>query len=113
MNPDALQKIADEITNELLPFTGLEQSDDEKRESSERVLRHLPPESEKLPISGSISPILLHKALTILDQIQKSWKRKPPTIPRSPSAPRLVKGASNLRFEPEIGVTKPNKRLSF
>src|SRR5260221_3425466 len=66
-------------------------------------LRSLPPESERLLLAQSISPLPLHKALTLLDALQHADERYS-RHERLALAKALVFSASNLHFGPEVGV---------
>ena len=107
MDPVTLQQRVNEITEQLLPVIGGVQSNEEKKEIAPQVLKTLPPESQKLLIKGSISPLPLHKALTILEEINKKSSEASTDYLKVALASTLVKDAGNLRFGPEIGVTAP------
>jgi len=69
-------------------------------------LRTLDEEQEKLLLKGSISPLPLHKTLLLLEAINVA----PAKVRRSMRlcvAWSLVNGVGNLKFGPEVGVTKP------
>jgi tRNA G10 N-methylase Trm11 len=83
----ASEGIQDEVTP-ALPHTGL---------------RSLDPESMKLLLTNSISPLPLHKTLTLLDRLERS--RNGCTRHASLAlAKALVQSISNLHFGPEVGV---------
>lgn len=66
-------------------------------------LRSLAPESLKLLLKGSISPLPLHKTLVLLEGIQKENGRYT-DLERLALAKALVTSIGNLRFGPEVGV---------
>ena len=73
-------------------------------------LRPLPEESQKILLkhskdrTSSISPLPLHKTLVLLEQIAKDESYS--SHQRLAVAKALVTGIGNLRFGPEVGVTK-------
>lgn len=69
-------------------------------------LRTLDTSQESLLLRGSISPLPLHRALTLLDGISHEPERLQDHL-RLSMAWTLVNEAGNLRFGPEVGVTKP------
>jgi DNA modification methylase len=71
---------------------------------SPAVLRTLPEEAAKLLLSGSISPLPLHKTLVLLDLIDQA--RIGRSHLRLALAKALVSSISNLEFGPEVGVGK-------
>lgn len=75
-------------------------------EDQTEVLRHLPPDLEKLLIANSISPRPLHKALTLLDAIETLRVDRFYDFERVAFAKQLVYTFSNLRFGPEVGLGK-------
>jgi DNA modification methylase len=71
-------------------------------------LRQLSPEKMKLLLSGSISPRPLHRALELLDLVRAQ------PMPWTPHqelalATTLVADASNLKFGPEVGISRRQK----
>lgn len=75
----------------------------------EKLLKQLNPVQEKLVLKNSISPLPLHKCLTLLDKINE-YKH---TVYYKYFALALANSAvfqfSNLRFGPEVGVGKIKK----
>ncbi len=69
-------------------------------------LRTLDSEKSRLLIKNSISPLPLHKVLTLLDSIERHYPDEPRNHARLALARQTVKEISNLRFGPEIGVGK-------
>ena len=69
-------------------------------------LRTLEGEKSRLLIKNSISPLPLHKVLTLLDNIDRHGSYELRNHARLALARQMVKEISNLRFGPEIGVGK-------
>jgi len=64
----------------------------------------LPPESQKLLLRNSISPILLHKTLVLLDMIRSDNETRFRNHELLALAKALVTTIGNLRFGPEVGL---------
>ena len=79
------------------------------RISSNRTkqLRTIPSEKFKLLLKDSISPVPLHKALTLLDCLNHHYDENYDKHERLSFAKVLVSFASNLKFGPEVGVGPP------
>lgn len=73
------------------------------------ALRQLPESQAKLLIRGSISPIPLHKTIRLLETIEERSHPVYSKYERLAVAAALVGGIGNLRFGPEVGVTKPKE----
>ncbi len=69
-------------------------------------LRKLDDEKSRLLIKNSISPLPLHKVLTLLDSIDRHNPDELRNYAKLALARQTVKVISNLRFGPEIGVGK-------
>ncbi len=69
-------------------------------------LRTLDAEKSRLLIKNSISPLPLHKVLTLLDCINQYQETRLQSHAKLALAKQTVKEISNLRFGPEIGVGK-------
>ena len=110
VDSEALRKfainIADE-TNGLLHAEGIEDSTDCSGNLDGISLRRLEPDAEKLLIKNSMSPLPLHKSLTVLDVLNRQPEPRFRDHCLLALAKTLVFHASNLRFGPEIGVGKP------
>lgn len=78
-------------------------------------LLSLPPDSLKLLIKNSISPLPLHKALLLLEEIDHYQDQAFHGHLRLALANALVFSISNLRFGPEVGVgkIKPDSPVLF
>lgn len=98
VNPDGLMEHALKIAE--MTVEALQKEDS---------LRTLPLEKVKLLIKGSISPLPLHKALVLLEQIQTLKDERYCRHELLALAKTLVFSASNLHFGPEVGVAR-NKR---
>lgn len=72
--------------------------------SGKTALRALPEESRRLLLRDSISPLPLHKALTLLDAIDEFHDEFVHEHERLALAKTVVSDASNLQFGPEVGV---------
>lgn len=73
------------------------------------ALKTLPPESMELLLTNSISPIPLHKALTLLECLKKYQDERYHRHELLAFAKALVSSISNLHFGPEVGVSKPKR----
>lgn len=67
-------------------------------------LKALAPESARLLLTDSISPLPLHKTLVLLDHIEKQRADQFYSHERLALAKALVFSISNLEFGPEVGV---------
>jgi len=70
------------------------------------TLRTLEPERAKLLLADSISPLPLHKALTLLDALYELHDGRFYAHEWLAFANTVVQAASNLHFGPEVGVGK-------
>lgn len=69
-------------------------------------LLHLSTEAERALIRDSISPLPLHKSLTLLEEINRHKSRRGYDNARLALGNALVTNIGNLRFGPEVGVGK-------
>ena len=81
---------------------------DRIKEKGSRELLSLPEEQQRLLITNSISPLPLHKSLILLSEIRKDTDCYV-NHQLLAFASATVKYASNLRFGPEVGVSKKKK----
>ncbi|HUU69293.1 MAG TPA: DNA methyltransferase [Planctomycetota bacterium] len=102
----AAEEIAAEVRQNLLA-EGIDDSLPCERSPSGVALRELPPEAAKLLITGSISPIPLHKTLTLLESLNRRSGEPYHRQAQLALAKALVFSISNLHFGPEVGVGKP------
>ena len=70
------------------------------------TLKELPAERSKILLKDSISPRPLHKALVLLDAIDRHGNHQLQRYGRLCFANALVHRISNLKFGPEVGVGK-------
>ncbi len=70
-------------------------------------LRSLPEESEALLLADSISPLPLHKAIVLLEHLDRLRDDRYYDHERLAFAKAAVLGFSNLQFGPEVGVGTP------
>jgi DNA modification methylase len=73
-------------------------------DNSPRLLKELPPEAEALLLTGSISPLPLHKTLVLLDSLAWHADARYSSHERLALAKALVTRVGNLHFGPEVGV---------
>ena len=69
-------------------------------------LLQLPERQAKLLIRGSISPLPLHRTIRLIEAIDANSHADYSAYERLAVAASLVGGIGNLRFGPEVGVTK-------
>ena len=67
-------------------------------------LRTLPEGTAKLLLSGSISPLPLHKTLSLLETLEDGSDERFARHERLALAKALLSGISNIEFGPEVGV---------
>jgi DNA modification methylase len=72
-------------------------------------LQTLNEEQQKLIITDSISPIPLHKALVLLEVITEFHDERFSNYEKTAFAKQLVYAYSNLKFGPEVGVSRKKK----
>jgi DNA modification methylase len=112
VDPDRMLDVAHRTAERTLSLLLAEGIDDEETISvpDTNPLRSLPPESEKLLLKNSISPLPLHKSLVLCDQLKGVSGEPGYDHLRLALASALVNRVSNLRFGPEVGVgqIKPN-----
>lgn len=68
------------------------------------MLKVLPADLDGLLLTGSISPLPLHKVLTLLNSMGEHCDERYAAHERLALAKALVSGISNLQFGPEVGV---------
>ena len=72
-------------------------------------LQTLPEETSKLLLSNSISPVPLHKTLSLLGVIEERKDRRFVGHEKLALAKALLSGISNIEFGPEVGVGLPKE----
>jgi hypothetical protein len=110
IDADELAARARDIASSALSILGSHGIDDNRPfdgDPPDIPLRTLSPEATKLILSNSISPLPLHKTLVLLDCLKEH--RNEPYYQHGllALANALVSKIGNLRFGPEVGVTKP------
>lgn len=109
VNGDALLTKAKEVATDVLNILKSQGIDDNfsPNDLSKLELRVLPAEKEKLILANSISPLPLHKTLTLFECLKRYESE--PFYRHSLLAlgNALVFKISNLHFGPEVGVKKP------
>lgn len=110
IDPDLLYGCSYEVSEKALKLLRRQGMDDAvpfDGDLSDFPLRRLSPEQNKLILSGSISPVPLHKVLVLLECLEKYKVEKVYPYQLLAVANVLVFAASNLHFGPEVGVRKP------
>ena len=109
INPDLLYSLSCEVAEialDILRKQGIDDAIPFDGNTSDLPLRQLSPEQNKLILSGSISPIPLHKALVLIECLERYRTERAYRHQLLAIASVLVSTASNLRFGPEVGVGK-------
>ena len=107
-NPDSLRSHAQYVAERALTLLERDGISDEPDENSSirsaASLRSLPEETRKLLLGRSISPLPLHKVLTLIEVLSK--QRSSPYFRHEllALAKLLPSDIGNLRFGPEVGV---------
>lgn len=92
----------------MLSKSGLDDSGElQLTKDRAKRLRTLTPEATKLLLQDSISPLPLHKSLTLLSAIDSMSDPRFRDHERLAFAKAMVHGVSNLHFGPEVGVQQP------
>jgi hypothetical protein len=110
INPDLLYSQSYEVAEialDILRRQGIDDAIPFDGNISDLPLRQLSPEQNKLILSGSISPIPLHKALVLLEWLERYKTERAYRHQLLAIASILVFTASNLYFGPEVGAGKP------
>ncbi len=116
-NPDGLlthaKRIAELVAKEFKSKGLTEEYDLPLFKKNKRIqinIRSLPEDGTKLLLSGSISPIPLHKTLVLLNAIEDHRQDCYYNHERLALSKALVNEISNLHFGPEVGVKKDKKK---
>ncbi len=107
VDPDRLMEHARsvaEVAYAKLEQQGIEDNPLIQIVHDEGALRTLPPESLKLLLTKSISPLPLHKTLVLLECMEEHRDDRYYRYERLALAKALVFTISNLQFGPEVGV---------
>lgn len=113
VDPELLLAHAESVAEgvaEILEADGFDEPEDLPlftKSKPRRVLRTLSPETEKLLLTNSISPLPLHRTLVLLQVLQMMRDDRFARYERLALAKALVFGISNLEFGPEVGVGRP------
>ena len=108
--PDGLVRHAKRVADTALSMLKAEgiQGEPPNGDGQPRM-RTLPPESHKLLLTNSISPLPLHKTLALLDCLTACQEQSYFSHERLALAKALVSHISNLKFGPEVGVGPAKK----
>ncbi|MCK6568527.1 MAG: site-specific DNA-methyltransferase [Anaerolineales bacterium] len=93
-----LRKLRKQGINDETPFTG---------KIDDLSLSQLPDDENKLILTGSISPLPLHKTIVLLETLKEFESERIYQHQLLALANALVYKISNLHFGPEVGVGKP------
>ena len=107
VQPDHLMehaRLVAETANAKLERQGIEDNPLIQIVQDELALETLPPESLKLLLTDSISPLPLHKTLVLLECMEEHSDERYNRYERLALAKALVFTISNLHFGPEVGV---------
>lgn len=102
---EASLEVANSAMDELLR-SGIDDQVQFEGDLNALQLRHLSPEENKLILTDSISPLPLHKTLTLLNCLNHRKTERIYQHQLLALANTLVFTASNLHFGPEVGVGK-------
>ena len=107
-NPDRLKAHAEHVAERVLASLEREGISDDPHENqdarSEANLRSLPETTQKLLLKGSISPLPLHKVLTLIEVLEQEQSSPYYRDELLALAKLLPSEIGNLRFGPEVGV---------
>lgn len=95
------------IARNRLSADGISDAPMSEAEIPERRLRELSPETARLLLKNSISPLPLHKTLVLLDALKSETNQAYFDHERVALAKALTGPIGNLHFGPEVGVGKP------
>lgn len=112
IDPEGFRNRALEIAESarsLLKAQGIDDNQPFNGSLDDVSLKTLSPEAEKLLIKNSISPLPLHKALVLLEIVEKHQSEPYYRHGLLALANALVFKVSNLHFGPEVGVRKLKK----
>lgn len=107
---DTALDISNEVT-EIFKRQGINDKIPDTKNSKFKFL-DLPPESKKILLTNSISPLPLHKVLTLLNKI-KNIDNEIKDYLIVAFLKTVIKDMSNLRFGPEIGLGKIREDASL
>lgn len=96
------RRVSERLRDEHLDAVDLPLFSDERPLAQN--LQRLPAARENLVLQSSISPIPLHKTLTLLDEIDGDTDQPFGGQERLALAKALISGIGNLKFGPEVGI---------
>lgn len=111
-DPEGLLRHANRIVERARTSLSKDELQDEPVPGNQRAniqLRSLPPESFKLLLTNSMSPIPLHKTLVLLEAINSQQDSVYRQYELLALAKALVNSIGNLEFGPEVGVGPAKK----
>ena len=109
IDPDFLLSQSKEIAEIVLGELRRQGIDDETSfvgDIDKLSLRQLPDDENKLILTGSVSPLPLHKVIVLLDTLKQFQSKRVYQHQLLALSNALVFKISNLRFGPEVGVGK-------
>jgi hypothetical protein len=113
VDPFALQAHAEEVAETVTRELGNDGVEDDPVFADQAPeppnLKTLPDEQAELLLRNSISPLPLHKVLTLLCALRSGQKNPFLSYELLALATSVVSSSSNLKFGPEVGVTKPKR----
>jgi len=112
VDPDLLTSRARETANsalDMLRAQGIEDTRPFQGKLHEIALRKLDPDASRLLLADSISPLPLHKTLALLECLKVQQGERYYRHALLALASALVFAISNLRFGPEVGISKPKR----
>ena len=106
VDPDGLQRHAERIADQAATALRCDGISDIPLPSANgrHPLRTLPEDAQKLLVTNSISPLPLHKTLTLVEAMREAEHPAYSRYERLALAAALVADIGNLRFGPEVGV---------
>ncbi|MDQ1557237.1 MAG: hypothetical protein QOD32_297 [Pyrinomonadaceae bacterium] len=107
--PEGLIKHAQLVADATLIRLQAEGGVEDSASATNFQLRTLPPESFKLLLTDSISPVPLHKTLILLETLRAHYDKRYHQHELLALAKALVFSVSNLHFGPEVGVSASKK----
>ena len=114
IDPDKLIDNSNKAANsayEILLKQGIDDNHFHDKEIEGITLRQLSDDEDKLILSGSISPLPLHKTIVLIEAIKQIENEDIYQHQILALANALVYKISNLHFGPEVGVGKPKRDI--
>ncbi len=101
---ESAQRIAAKLSEDFLQI-GISDENNESTTIDALQLKTLPVESKKLLLKGCINPVSLHKAIALIEYIKRTRLEVRNHLLLA-AITTIVNDVSNLRFGPEVGVTR-------